>query len=38
VHQRVEVHRTELAADHPVIASFGHGSLLLLTGCYSAAE
>src|ERR1700733_11572108 len=37
MHEGVEIHRTELAANHPVIAAFGHGSLLLLTGCYSAA-
>src|ERR1700728_2788214 len=25
VHEGMEVHRTELAANHPVIAAFGHG-------------
>src|SRR5712672_319566 len=29
-HELVEVHRSELAANHPEIAAFGHGSLLLL--------
>src|ERR1019366_7344179 len=28
-HERVEVHRTELAANHPEIAAFCHGSLPL---------
>src|SRR5947209_628940 len=36
-HELVEVHRTELAANHPEIAAFGHDSLLLLTGRWSAA-
>src|SRR5665647_1863867 len=36
-HELVEVHRTELAANHPEIAAFGHHRLLLLVSCYSAA-
>src|SRR6202171_5269194 len=35
-HELVEVHRTELAANHPEIAAFGHRRLLLFS-CYSAA-
>src|ERR1700729_3513504 len=35
-HELVEVHRTELAANHPEIAAFGHDRLLLLTGCHLA--
>src|SRR5664279_172061 len=31
-HELVEVHRSELAANHPEIAAFGHDSLLLWTG------
>src|SRR5215475_715875 len=30
-HELVEVHRAELAANHPEIAAFGHGYLLLLS-------
>src|SRR4051794_27805024 len=33
-HELVEVHRTELASNHPEIAACGHDHLLLLTGCY----
>src|SRR3954452_8426958 len=30
-HELVEVHRTELAANHPEIAAFGHDTLLLFS-------
>src|SRR3979490_2714441 len=36
-HELVEVHRTELAANHPEIAAFGHHRLLFIQLTYSAA-